>query len=426
MLSAHELARLCERLGLSGEARAIVETIRSSPPTRRVRSAAGNVSVRYPSRKMGVTIQAESHRVELAGVYEYEHDQKVLEFYDQPPAIKLIYQAKNGQQVGVWHTPDYFVLRADGIGWEEWKTDAGLERLRQTMPHRYCRDAVGHWRCPPGERFAAQFGLLYRLRSSSEIDWVLQRNLRFLNDYLIKPPSVDQHRAETVLALVKERPGVQLAMLLDTLGEAQADDTYTLIASGRIYVDLHAAALAEPQQVQLFPDQETASAYALVCKARDFDGGTVAEMPPQLAEANPADLREANRRHAIITPYVAGVAAPSSAASARTIRRWLAQWRLAEQGYGCGYIGLLPKWRQRGNRQRKLPEGTQVLLEEFLTSDYETLKQKRKFVVYAALQRACEEQGLIAPSYPTFVRYTNHRPRQQQIARRRGSTGSST
>ncbi len=191
MLSAHEVARLCERLGLSGEAMAIVDTIRSSPPTRRVRSAAGNVSVRYPSRKMGVTIQAESHRVELAGLYEYEHDQQVLEFYDQPPAIKLIYQAKNGRQVGVWHTLDYFVLRADGIGSEEWKTDGGLERLNQTMPHRYCRDAVGHWRCPPGERFAAQFGLVYRLRSSSEIDWVLQRNLRFLNDYLIKPPAVE-------------------------------------------------------------------------------------------------------------------------------------------------------------------------------------------------------------------------------------------
>ena len=50
----------------------------------------------------------------------------MLEFYDQPPAIKLIYQAKNGRPVGVWHTPDYFVLRADGIGWEEWKMDAAL------------------------------------------------------------------------------------------------------------------------------------------------------------------------------------------------------------------------------------------------------------------------------------------------------------
>jgi hypothetical protein len=369
---------------------------------------------------MGVTIQAESHRVELAGLYEYEHDQQVLEFYDQPPAMKLIYQAKNGRQVGVWHTPDYFVLRADGIGWEEWKMDAALEHLSQNMPHRYCRDAVGCWRCPPGERFAAQFGLRYRLRSSSEIDWVLQRNLRFLNDYLIKPPAVDQRTAEMVVALVKERPGMQLTALLDTLGEAQADDIYALIVSGRIYVDLHAAALAEPEQVQLFPDQEIASAYVMVGNARTIAGGIAADIPQLLAEANPADLREANRRHGIITPYLAGVDAPSPAASARTIRRWLAQWRLAEQGHGCGYLGLLPKWRQRGNRNHKLPEATLALVDEFLIREYETLKQKRKFVVYAALQRACDERGLIAPSYPSFLRYVNHRPRQQQIARRQG------
>src|SRR5260370_12788053 len=144
MLSAHELARLCKRLGLSAEARGVVETIRSSPPTRRVRSAAGNVSVRYPSRKMGVTIQAESHRVELAGLYEYKHDPQTLEFYDQPPAIKLVYQTGNGRQVAVWHTPDYFTIRTDAIGWEEWKTEAGLERFPDTMPHPYVRDPPGN------------------------------------------------------------------------------------------------------------------------------------------------------------------------------------------------------------------------------------------------------------------------------------------
>ena len=57
---------------------------------------------------MGLTIQAESHRNELAGIYEMEHDPATLEYYDQPPPIKLIYPAKNGQSVGVLHTPDFF------------------------------------------------------------------------------------------------------------------------------------------------------------------------------------------------------------------------------------------------------------------------------------------------------------------------------
>jgi hypothetical protein len=137
---------------------------------------------------MGVTIQAESHRVELAALYEYEHDPQTLEFYDQPPSIKLVYEAKNGRQLGVWHTPDYFVIRSDAAGWEEWKTEVGLERLAETMPHRYVRDETGRWRCPPGDRVAEGFGLYYRLRSSAEIDWVLQRNLRFLEDYLALDP----------------------------------------------------------------------------------------------------------------------------------------------------------------------------------------------------------------------------------------------
>jgi hypothetical protein len=33
---------------------------------------------------MGCAIQFESHRGELAAIYQFEHDPVVLEFYDQP------------------------------------------------------------------------------------------------------------------------------------------------------------------------------------------------------------------------------------------------------------------------------------------------------------------------------------------------------
>src|SRR6266511_4585219 len=150
MLSSDQLAKLCHDLGLSEQARAVIAQIRAAPPSRRVRGAAGNVTVRYPSRKMGVTVQAESHRNELAGVYEHEHDPATPEYYDQPPPIKLVYAAASGRRVGVWHTPDYFVLRTDAVGWEEWKTAEELERLAAAMPHRYRRGDDGGWCCPPG------------------------------------------------------------------------------------------------------------------------------------------------------------------------------------------------------------------------------------------------------------------------------------
>ena len=73
----------CQQLGLSEEARGR-RNIRSADPTRRVGGGHKNVSGRYPSQKMGVTIQFESHRLELAFVYEMEHSPDVMEYYDQP------------------------------------------------------------------------------------------------------------------------------------------------------------------------------------------------------------------------------------------------------------------------------------------------------------------------------------------------------
>jgi hypothetical protein len=84
MLSSEELRAWYERLNLSPETRSVIGQVRSSDPARRVGGGRGNVVGRYPSRKMGVTIQFESHRVELPAILEMEHNDDVLEYYDQP------------------------------------------------------------------------------------------------------------------------------------------------------------------------------------------------------------------------------------------------------------------------------------------------------------------------------------------------------
>ena len=439
MLTDDALAALYERLGLSAEARTVIETIRGSPPARRVRGAAGNVVARYPSRKMGVTIQAESHRNELAGLYEYEHDPATLEVYDQPPPITLAYTTGDGRAVRVRHTPDYFVLRTDAVGWEEWKTEAELERLAITMPHRYARAEDGYWCCPPGERCAEPLGLYYRVRSSAEIDWIFQRNLLFLEDYLrAKGPVVGEAAAATILALVARQPGLRLDELLDQLIEASSDDVYALIAGERLYIDLSAAALAEPERVHVFRDAAEARAHpVLVAAAGSMSTDDVVQgvalprdrLPStgisvtareQLARASPDDFREANRRYALVAPHRGGTTVTGNAISSRTIRHWRAQYRQAEQAHGCGYVGLLPRRAQSGNRRPKLPPETRALLDAFITDEYETLKQKRRFEVHAALVRACEAQGVVAPSYKTFTRAVDRRPRAEQIGKRQG------
>ena len=89
MLTTDDLLAWFQRLGFPEQTRSTISHIRSAGPARRVGGGKSNVAGRYPSRKMGVSIQFESHRVEMAGVYEMEHDAGVLEYFDQPPTIKL-------------------------------------------------------------------------------------------------------------------------------------------------------------------------------------------------------------------------------------------------------------------------------------------------------------------------------------------------
>jgi len=482
MLKESELHQLYQRLNLSKQTQQVVDEIRSSPPVRRVRSAAGNVSVRYPSRKMGVTIQAESHRNELASIYEKEYDPETLEYYDQPSRIKLTYEAKNGRRVGIWHTPDYFVIRSDGIGWEEWKTEAELLRLAEQMPRRYVREE-DTWRCPPGEEHAMQFGFFYRVRSSAGIDWGLQRNLLFLEDYLRSGnEELDNEIVCSITSWVTEHPGITLQELL-AIGKVSNDVVFTMIAQGALYVDLHVAPLAEPQRVRVFRDPETAQGYAVISSSSSedhpfvtvalgasvvWDGqswtivnfgitqvtllaidGTLIDLPRTtfeglvkegklsnssnsvltkpnpaihelLANASPTDFEEANRRYAIIAPRLTGRFLNDKNIPARTIRRWIGRWKKAESCYGCGYVGLLPQHQDRGNRQQKLPNNALDMMKVFIANDYESLKQKTKIAVYGVLVRKCEEQGIAAPSYKTFAQAIQKRPRREQVQKRQG------
>lgn len=270
MLDDQEILRWYQRLGIHERARATIDLIRSSEPSRRVGGGRGNVTGLYPSRKMNGTIQFESHRVELPFVYEYEHDRGVLEYYDQPPPIKLLHKGedKNGKErnIGYIHTPDFFVIRRDSAGYEECKTEEDLRRLAEKSPNRFVRGEDGVWRCPPGEEAAAPYGLYYRVRSSAEIDWTFQRNIIFIEDYFrARSRAVAETARQAISQAVEAEPGLTLReLLLRTEGSASPDDVYMMIATGELCVDWRAAALAEPDTVLVFSDQETATAYSRV------------------------------------------------------------------------------------------------------------------------------------------------------------------
>ena len=494
LMSATEFEDWCRRLHLSEACRAMILRVRSSPPSRRVGNGAGNVCGFYPSTKMGQTIGFESHRNELAAIYEYEHDPDVLEYWDQPEQFTIHYEDKNGRPIGHPHTPDFLVLRRDGATFVECKPEDQLHEFTVRSPNRYVRQADGTWVCPPGEAHAANLGLRYHLRSSSEIDWVFQRNMIFLEDYLrANTPAVDPETAGQVLAMVRDRPGLTLADLAASMEGVSRDVFHILIVTDAIHTDLYAAPLAEPERVRLFRDRETASACRIVedqahaapdapvptllalpgtnvlwderaytiinvgaskivlqpaegdlvklsrqsfeslLKAGDLTTahapareGVDAAMLEVLAGASKEEFTEANRRHGIIEPFLCATTLPddlplpAGAPVVRTVRRWIAAYRQAEAVCGCGYAGLLPGWGRRGNRLRKLPEETLVLMDRLIREEHETIKGKVAERVYGAVVSECERLGLCVPSGATFHKAIRRRPKHRQVSEREG------
>jgi putative transposase len=235
---------------------------------------------------MGLTIQFESHTLELGAIYLMEHDEGVLEFYDQPqPGLKLSYRTKSGHKTTPYHTPDFLVLRPDGATLEEWKFEARLEELALAQPQRYQRAEDGTWRCPPGEAAAGALGLAYRVRSSAELSPTLIQNLAFLEDYWLVPAHVPPEIRTRVQERVQREPGITLDLLLAQEVPLRAQHIYALLASEQIYVDLTAAPLVPHWGVSLFPDQATAEAQVSlrVSTGRGRWGGApFAPRPPTL------------------------------------------------------------------------------------------------------------------------------------------------
>jgi putative transposase len=94
MLTESQFQAWCRRLHLSPATCEFLTRVRASPPVRRVQARGTNVSGTYASRKMGCTIQFESHTVELWAIYTMEHDPAILEYYDQPTTVRLRYPSR--------------------------------------------------------------------------------------------------------------------------------------------------------------------------------------------------------------------------------------------------------------------------------------------------------------------------------------------
>lgn len=456
----------------------LIRRIRDSEPSRRVEGGQDNVSGFYNSGKMGLTIQFESRTLELVTLWYLEDETHVLEYYDQPEPIALRYQAPSGRRVTAHHTPDLFVLWDDHAGWLECKPTETLEKLALSMPNRYVRTDHG-WTCPPAESLAHEYGLTYRLITEADLDVPYLRNQQFLAPYRRAAETYAPKRAarDAILRLIAQNPGLALARLLEAVDpDATADDVYWLVTHDELYIDLHAAPLAEPHRVAVFPNETWAQhltnaapqpgarislvswevdqplqwageawtvanvggdqvflQHVATGKVKFFPVATLDEMvqtgiltgfpveapgplSPTMRHATSLAVTEAARQIRILS----GEETPAQAVADRTRRHWARRMRLAVASGRLPIVGLVPQYALRGNHTARIPAAHEELLTQAIQDYYEV---KNRPSIRAAWRLYCtdaETAGFTPVSYPTFVTRVHHQPRTRQKTRREG------
>lgn len=444
MMDQHQFDEYCQRLELPETGRASLQRVQSSPPSRRVNSRIGNNVCRFPSKKMQFVICTESRHGELAAVYGFEHDPDIIEFYDQPEAIKLVYAARSGRATGCMHTPDFLTLKRDSVCWVEVKAEERLLYLAEAQPHRYQRMETGLWRCSPGEEVAKAYGFLYRVLSTAEINRVVVKNLEYLDDfYRDSNPRIPSEERKKLTGLIREYPGITIESVRQQMGAEVMDPLLALIVSQEVYVDLESQLVSEQETAQLFESEAVAKALRIL--GTNVAGGSKREpssinghemknghasgtlalqtalqaadqtMQPSsvssgdarkangspdavgfLQRASSKDIAIANKRHSFLNdPELA----KESGVPERSLRRWRTRFRQAEELYGRGYVGLLPRYGRQGNHSIRLPSQVYELADQVIRDVYMTPKRVSKMFVYGRFANRCQEAGLQAPSY---------------------------
>jgi putative transposase len=407
--------------------------------------------------------------------------------------FKLKYLDKAGKKLqGHFYTPDFLVLRKNGVFLEEWKMEEDLHKLATKQPYRYQRSVEGQWLCPPGDELTQSLGFSFRVCSSALLPRTYVDNLDFLTDYFISQPVIPERLTALVRERVQAEPGITIGVLVSDIAGLRPHDLYALIAQEQIFADLHRCILRDHYRTHLFADQPTALAYAQLGVLSSSHTGSIAEPvtaplatntrllwdgriwtlvnlgettttllpeygePIQLssafflrlleartivipkgeteeqvpldaqermAAASKADFRIANERFRWVSAYLEGdrEQVRQAPVSERTVRRWAQAYQAAVLSYRTGYVGLLPKTSQRGNRHAKAPEEAQALLLSFITDGYETSREAPAWEVYLAYQRACEEKQIVALSSRTFYRQIKQRAGHQQTKARQGA-----
>lgn len=385
----------CAAKGVTQRGLEIVEDVISNPPARRVntRSMAPNHTVRFTSRKMGMTIQAESMSLEWSSIYIKEFDGTVLGFWDQPfHRPNLFYKSKN-RSVRTSSTLDFFVISDEFIGFEECKSEEDLLKEIKKPSERYkFDDNRMAYVIPPLAEYLDGTGLGQRVFTDRDVNLTHVENLALLYDLLDEPVSFQDKQLWAIARrLSNVSGGIKLVELEDSVRGLSRTSVLTAIALKELYADLYNQDLRNPDRIRVY-----ASPDCVVIK------GDVANVELQASQmsGSPADMAEALDRLKSVNAVLQGVPIGDVALRADVCVRTVQRWKAA---YLSGDLrGLEPRNRDKGNYGSKLDSRVETCIYEIIEEIYMANEAKTAAHVYGLVKKQCEERKLRPPSREAF------------------------
>jgi transposase InsO family protein len=453
---------------LSSFGRKLIRQAREAP-ARAVNKSGSHLTYRYPSKKMGMTMDLES-TLELAAFLPLDNSSSVGEIYTQPFTVTL--RTETETESDVWHyTPDIY-YEAEGIAHiVEVKPRSKLFSLAEQHPQRYACDSNGKIHCPPMEAFADEHGFVFSIVTDDEINQIQLENLLFLDHFIREievPPYAPE--LEKIKAYLEEKNFRRLSELLAVYNP---DTIYKATVRKDIFIDLETDRLSDPQTVHVFADEIYYDLYHLAAaktrfqtdsfihlktgtklsinqvnfsikliaggeifledsennltslKTENFNllrkTGKVAVVDNQtdrqdnlnenlvdlIAQADEPQIRKILERAEVISFYVNNGSYPDDLAgmSKRNIRRLAKAWRKKEVEYGHGIFALFPKGRRE--QSKRVDDSVEALFWDCLEKFYFIPERPLKSTLIKIFRQECREKELNPAAPSTCYRWLN-------------------
>lgn len=393
MLSEQEFHEYCAHHRLSAEAVAYIQQARQSEPSRLVgRYARSNVCTDFPSRKMGMTIQAESRTGEYAFVVECEADDDTLEYWDQPPPVYIQITDARGAMREIQYTSDYLKLTRNGPLIAEIKLEDSIAKLVKKRPEDWVLNEDGPVYKPAVARFS-ELGLRHVVIVRSTDD-----QLRTANTKLLLLARHIDSRGYTDLvekknAAFDRSAWMRLSDLADQLGIVDKAPLLCMINSGQLFASTGYGLLIDPQSIWVANSAEMLALCLEQVTNCHSEPDILSNTVVTLGDA-PTEM-SASKALRKLDQLADGI-------NTRSARRWKRQIREGEENGLTAFESLLDRRYKSGNREPRLDAECLNFLVKYITENHGTNNRKPKKKSHATYRElARKEHPHIAPACRT-------------------------